>query len=142
MPGPHDTAELAPQLSDEQLEKAEKARLRRRKQSNKQLVADTLAERNVNPVEVLLGFAEDETLDKTQRIGIYKEFLKYMVPQMKALDITADVHHELSVKRVMFSDMEQQRPQQQHPPLPPAENIPEEVLDVEIVDDDTEYEAE
>lgn len=137
MPNPHDTVEVAPQLTEKQLKALARSRQHQKRKANKALVRDTLNERNINPVEKLLEFAEDETHPAAMRIGIWKELLKYMVPQMKALDITANVSQDLSVQRVMFgdTDLQMDKPKRHSimEKLPPELlNSPsEEVVDVE-----------
>ena len=62
-----------------------------------------MEERGYNPIEALMDIAEDDENPIKIRIDAHKELAKYYAPQLKAMDINANVKSGISISVVNFS---------------------------------------
>lgn len=62
-----------------------------------------MEERGYNPIEALMDIAEDEENSIKIRVDAHKELAKYYAPQLKAMDINANVKSGISINVVNFS---------------------------------------
>ena len=57
-----------------------------------------------DPVKDLISLAQNEEVPVKERIGIHKEFLKYMAPTLKSIDIQQHVDANIQVIVRKFGD--------------------------------------
>lgn len=58
-----------------------------------------------HPVMEMARLANDKDVDDNLRFNANKEVAQYIMPKLKALDITADVQQQIEVAIVNFSDI-------------------------------------
>ena len=132
MPNPHDTTALTNHGSKKEVSEMKETVKKRSKRISRNRVRDAVDKLSVDPAEELVKLALDETIPKEKRADIWEKVLSYLSPKMKSIDLTADVQHEIEVKRVMFS--EQKALEEKEPPpidLPPVHALPVELDDDE-----------
>ena len=57
-----------------------------------------------DPIKDLINLAQNEEVPVKERIGIHKEFLKYMAPSLKSIDIQQHVDANIQVVVRKFGD--------------------------------------
>lgn len=62
-----------------------------------------MEERGYNPIEALMDIAEDDENSIKIRIDAHKELAKYYAPQLKAIDVNANVKSGINISVVNFS---------------------------------------
>ncbi|BAQ92463.1 hypothetical protein [uncultured Mediterranean phage uvMED] len=60
-------------------------------------------EKGINPIEELLGFAADPSVDKRDKIAIWKEICSYTQPKLKSVDVQGTLNGEMKVMTVDYS---------------------------------------
>lgn len=62
-----------------------------------------MEERGYNPIEALIDIAEDDENSIKIRIDAHKELAKYYAPQLKSMDVNANVKSGINISVVNFS---------------------------------------
>jgi hypothetical protein len=60
-------------------------------------VADQLAALNCDPLAALVTIAQDEKIDISLRVAILRDFLTYLYPRRKAVDLTGGYDRPMKV---------------------------------------------
>lgn len=73
-------------------------------QAIRERLAELFKEKNYDPAKELIDLAQHPRIPIEIKIAIHKEMLKYVAPQLKSVDIQANVKGGISISIVKFGD--------------------------------------